>query len=71
MPKTYTPKQVVKKLERLGFVKDRQSGSHMIFYHPSTKLRAVVPYHLKEVPKGTLQAILREAKISKEDFENA
>ena len=71
MPKIYTPKEVIKKLKKLGFVEDRQSGSHKIFYHPETKARAVVPYHLKELPKGTLSAILRESNISKGDFKKA
>ncbi|MBI4035564.1 type II toxin-antitoxin system HicA family toxin [Candidatus Daviesbacteria bacterium] len=71
MPKTYTPKQVITKFQKLGFVEDRQSGSHKIFYHPETKTRAVIPYHLKELPKGTFKAILRESKISQEEFESA
>ncbi|MBI3290263.1 type II toxin-antitoxin system HicA family toxin [Candidatus Microgenomates bacterium] len=69
MPKTYTPKKVIAKYKNLGFVEDRQSGSHKIFYHPTTKQRAVIPFHLKELPKGTLSAILRESQVSKKDFE--
>lgn len=69
MPKVYTPKEVIRKLKKLGFTEDRQSGSHKIFYHPETKDRAVVPYHLKELPKGTLSAILREANILRDDFD--
>lgn len=71
MPKVYTPKQVLIKYKRLGFIEDRQSGSHKILYHPKTKTRAVIPFHLKQLPKGTFSAILRESKISKEDFEKA
>lgn len=71
MPKTYTPKQVIAKFKKLGFVEDRQSGSHKIFYNPATKQRVVIPYHLKELPKGTFKAILRESKIAKEEFEAA
>ncbi len=69
MPKTYTPKQIIQKLKKLGFIQDRQSGSHIILYHPNTKKRAVIPYHLKELPRGTLAAILRESGISRDDFE--
>lgn len=69
MPKVYSPKEVIRKLKKLGFVEDRQSGSHKIFYHPKTKDRAVIPYHLKELSKGTLSAIIREARILKVDFE--
>lgn len=50
-------------------MEDRQSGSHKILYHPETKTRAVIPLHLKELPKGTFVAILRESKITKEEFE--
>lgn len=69
MPKTYTPKQVLVKFKKLGFLEDRQSGSHKILYHPRTKARAVIPFHLKELPRGTFAAILRESKITKEEFE--
>lgn len=55
--------------QKLGFILDRQSGSHKVFYHPQTKKRAVIPDHLKEIPKGTLSAILRESGISKEEFD--
>lgn len=71
MPKIYTPKQIITKLKKLGFVEDRQSGSHKVFYNQQTGKRAVVPYHLKELPKGTFSAILKESGVSKEDFEKA
>lgn len=69
MPKVYTPKVVIQKLKKLGFVEDRQSGSHRILYNPETKTRAVIPFHLKELPKGTFSAILKESKVTKEEFE--
>lgn len=62
------PKDVAKKFQKLGYVKDRQSGSHMILYHPTHKQRAVIPLHLKDLPKGTLLAILKETGVSKEEF---
>ena len=69
MPKTYTPKQVIKKFHKLGFIEDRQSGSHKILYNEETGKRVVVPYHLGKIPKGTMSAILREAGITKTKFE--
>lgn len=62
------PKVLINKLKRLGFVLQRTTGSHMIFRHPITGNRANVPFHLKEIPKGTLLAILRESNIKKEDI---
>src|SRR6266704_4043141 len=35
------PREVVQFLERNGFVLDRVTGSHFIYYHPLTKRRAV------------------------------
>lgn len=71
MPNVYTPKQVLTKYKKLGFIEDRQNGSHKILYHPATKTRAVIPFHLKELPRGTFSAILRESNITKEEFEKA
>ncbi len=67
MPKlpVLKPKDLIKKLEKLGFTKDHQTGSHLIMYHTEDNRRAVIPIHLKELPKGTLMAILRESRISK------
>lgn len=69
MPKIYTPKQVLVKFKKLGFVEDRQSGSHKILYHPETQARAVIPFHVKELPKGTFVSILKESKITRDEFE--
>lgn len=71
MPKVYTPKQVLSKYKKLGFIEDRQRGSHKILYNPETKTRAVIPFHLKELPKGTFSSILRESKVTKDEFEKA
>jgi len=32
-----TPQKVIRILEKKGFVLDRVSGSHHIYYHPETK----------------------------------
>jgi predicted RNA binding protein YcfA (HicA-like mRNA interferase family) len=70
MPKlpTLTPKRIVKILEQRGFVFDRAKGSHHIYYHPETKRKVVVPIHTKDLPKGTLLEILRQAGIGKDEI---
>jgi len=70
MPKlpSITPKKVIKKLKNLGFIQDHITGSHVIMYHPKTQKRAVVPYHLKDIRKGTLLSILKESNISRQEF---
>lgn len=62
------PKELVRKLQKIGFVKDHTTGSHLVMYHPGTRRRAVVPIHLKDIPKGTLSAILREAGMKREEI---
>ena len=71
MPKVYKPKELVHKFQKLEFIEDRQSGSHKILYHPKTKTRVVIPMHLKEIPKGTVSAIFRESKVTKEKLDQA
>ena len=56
---------IVKALEHLGFVKVRQSGSHVIMRR-GTK-GCVVPMH-GEVKVGTLAGLLRQAEVSPEEF---
>jgi len=62
------PRQLTKKLQKLGFVKDHQTGSHLVMYRPDDGRRAVVPIHLKDISKGLLAAILRESKIDVKEF---
>ena len=57
--------EVQRGLERLGFAKVRQSGSHVIMKREAQG--CVVPMH-KEVKVGTLAGILRQAEVSPEEF---
>ena len=49
---------------------DHASGSHLVYYHPTLKRRAVVPKHNRDMPKGTLMSLLREAGFTREDLLN-
>lgn len=72
MPKlpSFTPKKLIKILKLLGFELDHSTGSHFIFYNSKTKKRAVAPYHAKDLPKGTIISILKEAGIDRKEFED-
>jgi len=63
-----TSQKVIKILEKNGFVLDRTKGSHRIYYHSESKRRVIIPYHKKDLPKGTLMEILKQAGISKEEL---
>ena len=62
------PRQVIRYLEHKGFSLDHTSGSHLIFYHPTSRRRAVVPQHNRDLPKGTLMSLLREASFTREEL---
>jgi predicted RNA binding protein YcfA (HicA-like mRNA interferase family) len=47
-------------------VVDHQTGSHIILRHSSGR-RLTVPNH-RELAKGTLRALIREAGLTKEQF---
>ena len=59
---------IVKALERLGFAKIRQSGSHVVMR--GGPKGCVVPMH-GEVKVGTLAGILRQAEVSPDEFTEA
>lgn len=71
MPKlpVLKPRDVIRILERRGFVLDRVKGSHHIYLHPDTRQRAVVPVHNRDLPQGTLLAILKQAGIDRDTLE--
>lgn len=58
-----TPSKLIKLLGQHGFVFIRQSGSHAIFKNDQENKKVVVPIHSKDIPKGTLHAILKDAGI--------
>ena len=63
-------KKFCKLLERLGFEKIYGKGSHVRFKHPDGR-RTVVPVHGNEnLGKGLLVHILKQIKLSREEYEN-
>ncbi len=60
-------KDVVKILFKFGFHVHRQSGSHIHLWNEDRNLLVTVPDH-KELAKGTLISIMKQAKIDREDF---
>jgi predicted RNA binding protein YcfA (HicA-like mRNA interferase family) len=57
----------VQALSKIGFEVRNQQGSHIILVRESPKTRLSVPNH-KELDKGTLRAIIRQAGLTVEQF---
>ena len=67
--KRISGEETIRRLEKLGFKKIRQRGSHVVLKKQISgeEIGCVVPLH-KELAVGTLRGILRQAKLSVEDF---
>lgn len=62
--------QIIKALQRDGWVVVRQRGSHMRLqkHSPAETRKLTVPTH-RPLKRSTLAHILKQAKLSTEDFE--
>ena len=59
---------VVKALNKLDYEIDHQTGSHIILRQNTVPYRRLtIPNH-KEIAKGTLRAIIRQAGLTREEF---
>jgi predicted RNA binding protein YcfA (HicA-like mRNA interferase family) len=62
-------KDVVRALERVGFVVSRTSGSHCRLIHAADPARKVtVPIHSGDLKRGTLRGIISQAGLTVSEF---
>jgi predicted RNA binding protein YcfA (HicA-like mRNA interferase family) len=61
--------EIIKILEKMGFIQVRQRGSHVVMKKvlPDGAVGCVVPIH-KEVATGTLIGLLKQAHLTLEEF---
>ena len=57
----------VKALEKIGFYFKRQEGSHIVLRRDDPFSQVVIPDH-RELDRGTLRAIIRQAGMSVNEF---
>ena len=60
-------RECVRALEKVGFLFKRQEGSHIVLRRDTPFTQVVVPDH-KELDRGTLRAIIRQAGLGVEEF---
>ena len=65
----YKAREVLARLKRAGFVVKRQSGSHVVLRHADGR-QTYVAMHTDDVPKGTFRGILKQARMTEEQFRN-
>jgi predicted RNA binding protein YcfA (HicA-like mRNA interferase family) len=63
------PEEVTRVLEKIGFVRIRQNGSHAVYHHPDSRWTTVPIHGGRDLGKGILRKILKDAKITADEFE--
>lgn len=58
-----TPKEAARLLEQNGFAFISSNGSHRKYYNAETGKTVIIPFHSKELKKGTEQGILKQAGL--------
>ncbi|MBI2892765.1 MAG: type II toxin-antitoxin system HicA family toxin [Deltaproteobacteria bacterium] len=58
----------VRAFERIGYDVDHQTGSHIILRNRRPPFRRLTVPHHKELARGTLRALIREAGLTVDEF---
>lgn len=61
-------REIIKVLELHGFILARQSGSHAIYRHPDGRGTTVPIHGKRDIGRGLLRQIMRDANLSAEDL---
>ena len=62
------PVEVVRALERAGWQVHRQRGSHVSMHKEDIAFLVTVPLHRRDLPRGTLRDIIKDAGLTVEEF---
>ncbi len=62
MSRTFSGKEVIRALKKLGYEELYTQGSHVFLYNPDLRIKVVIPKH-KELKKGMLHSILKKVGI--------
>lgn len=62
-------REVVRVAVSIGFIFDRQRGSHAVYYRSSDNRRVVLPMHgTKDLKPGTLRGIVNDMGLTVDEF---
>jgi predicted RNA binding protein YcfA (HicA-like mRNA interferase family) len=65
-----TGQELITVLEKIGFFVVRQKGSHVRLKHEDSRVVSVPVHAQKNIGKGLLLKILRDAELTKEELED-
>lgn len=66
---TVSGKELCKIIEKLGFKKVHQVGSHARYFHSDGRKTTIPIHDNEELGKGLLLEILKQIKITREEYE--
>lgn len=61
-------REIIRALKKVGFEKARQTGSHLILVNKVTKKIIPIPIHGKDIKRGLLFSIIKQADLTMEKF---
>ena len=61
-------KKLIRVLKKIGFEEARQTGSHLILLNRESKKIITVPIHNKDIKRGLLAGIIKQADLTTEEF---
>jgi len=62
-------REVARVVQSIGFVLDRQRGSHAMYYRAVDQRRVVIPMHAgKDLKPGTLRGIITDMGLTLAEF---
>lgn len=70
MPKlpSIKPRELIKILNKLGYIEVRQKGSHKHFKKMECENLVTVPFHNKDIKQTTLRSIIKQVNLTIEEF---
>ena len=63
LPLSMTARELIRLLKKDGWFEKDQKGSHLQLIKKKKKGKVTVPVHSGDIPKGTLNSILRQAGL--------
>lgn len=65
---SFKPREVTSILKKLGYIEKRQTGSHLMMYHLGKNKIIPVPIHPKDIKKGLIRGIIKQAESTEKEF---
>ena len=62
------PSDLARIAQKLGFLFDRQRGSHAVFLREADRKRVVIPMHNRDLKPGTLHGLLEDMGLTRDEL---